>query len=84
MNLDALQPSDMVHVGDDPFPRLTRHRCDQGHAARRHIGDLTWKFAPVGEHITPEQVDPHPLKSPALLEFPRTRRHPAIAMPWPP
>jgi len=57
----------MIDIGDDALARLTCDRSDQRHAARRHVGDLAGKLAPVGQHVTAEQIDAHALEPPALL-----------------
>ncbi len=63
----AFEAADMVYIGDDALARLARHRRDQGHAARRHVGNLAGKLAPVRQHVAAEQVDAHTLKPPALF-----------------
>src|SRR6185437_8108874 len=69
----ALEPAEMVDIGDDAFAGIANHRSDQGYAAGRHVDDLTRKFAPVGEHVAAEQVDLDPLMAPAFL---RQRQNP--------
>ena len=63
----ALEPAEMIDIGDDPFARLADHRRHQRHAARRHVDHLAGKFAPVLQHIAAEQVDLDALKAPALF-----------------
>jgi len=53
----TFKPAEMVDIGDDALARRAQDRRGEGHAAGRHVDDLTGKFAPVGQHIAAEQVD---------------------------
>ena len=63
----ALKPAEMVHVGDDAFAGVADDRRDNGDAAGRHVDDLARKFAPVGQHVAPEQINLDALVASALL-----------------
>src|SRR6185369_8421901 len=63
----ALEPAHMVHIGDNPLIELADDRGHQRHAALGHVGDLTGILVPVGQHIAPEQIDPHARIAATLL-----------------
>ena len=63
----ALEPAEMIDIGDHPVAELRRPQAPSQNAARRHIDDLAGIFAPVGQHVAAEQIDLHPLVFAALL-----------------
>src|SRR5882757_1665900 len=63
----ALDPADMVEIGDYAVADIADAGRQQGKAPRRHIDDLAGKFAPVGQHVAAEQMHLHPLEAPTLL-----------------
>ena len=63
----ALEPAQMVDVGDDAFARLARDRCIERHASRRHVDHLTRIFPPIRQHVAAEKVNLHALMPPAFL-----------------
>jgi hypothetical protein len=63
----ALDPADMVEIGDHAVADIADAGRQQGQAPRRHIDDLAGVFAPVGQHVAAEQVHLHPLEASPLL-----------------
>ena len=63
----ALNPADMVEIGDHAVADIADPGRQQGQSTRRHINDLARKFAPVRQHIAPKQMDFHPLEAPSLF-----------------
>jgi mannose-6-phosphate isomerase-like protein (cupin superfamily) len=63
----ALDPADVVEIGDDAVADIADAGRQQRQSTRRHIDDLARKFAAVRQHITPQQMDLHPLEAPSLL-----------------
>ena len=63
----ALDPADMVEIGDHAVADIADAGRQQRQPAGRHVDDLAGKFAPVRQHIAAEQVHLHPLKAPALF-----------------
>ena len=63
----ALDPADMVEIGDHAVADIADAGRQQGQSARRHIDDLAGKFAPVRQHVAAEQVDFDALEAPSLL-----------------
>jgi len=59
----ALEPADMIDIGNDAFARLAAHRADDRHAAGRHVEHLAGEFAPVRQHVAAEQIDAHALEA---------------------
>ena len=57
----ALDPADLVDIGDDALALARQHRRDQGHAARRHVDGLAGIFLLVLQHETAQQRDLHAL-----------------------
>src|SRR5262249_9206824 len=69
----ALEPAQMIHIGDNALARRAPDRRDERHAARRHVDDLAGKLAPVRQHIAAHQVDFYTLETAAVLaEGPQT------------
>jgi hypothetical protein len=58
----ALEPADMVDIGDDAFADLAKIGSHQRRAAWRHIQNLAGKFLLIGEHIAPKQSQIDPLE----------------------
>ena len=63
----ALDPADMVEIGDHAVADIADAGRQQRQAARRHIDDLAGKLAPVRQHVAAEQMHLDPLKAPPLL-----------------
>lgn len=63
----AFNAADVVEIGDNAFADIADTRGQHGEPAGRHIDDLTWKFAPIGQHVAAEQMNLDALKAPALL-----------------
>jgi hypothetical protein len=63
----AFQAAEVIDIGDDAVADFAADRGDQRHAARRHVNDLAREFAPVGQHVAPQQTDPDTLKAPPVL-----------------
>ena len=63
----ALEPPDMIDIGNDAFRNLATDRCDQGHSAGRHVDNLARIFAPVRKHVAAEQIDGDPLETPPFF-----------------
>ena len=63
----ALDPADMVEIGDHAVADIADAGRQQGQSTRRHIDDLAGKFAPVRQHVAAQQMDLHPLEAPALF-----------------
>ena len=63
----ALDPADMVEIGDHAVADIADAGRQQGQSARRHVDDLAGKFAAVRQHVAAEQVHLHPLEAPPLL-----------------
>ena len=55
----ALDPADMVDIGDNRIANFALDRADDISAAWRDAGNLAGKFAPVGKHAPPKQVHLH-------------------------
>ena len=63
----ALQPAEMVDIGDDAVADIAGNRRDQGDAAGRHVDDLAGEFAAIRQHVAAQQVDADALMAPAFL-----------------
>ena len=64
---NPFQSADVIHIGDHALGYLSANRREECHAARRHVGDVAGKLAPIGQHETAEEIDLDPLKTPAFL-----------------
>ena len=62
----ALNPAQVVKIGDDPFSDPARNRCDHCHAPGGHVDHLTWIFMAVFQHEAAENVDPDALMPPLI------------------
>ncbi len=69
----ALDPADMVEIGDHAVADIADAGRQQGQPAGGHIDDLARKFAAVRQHIAPQQMNPHTLKTPSLFGGRRNR-----------
>ena len=63
----ALDPADMVEIGDHAITDIADARRQQGEAPRRHIDDLARKLAAVGQHVAAQQVHGNTLMPPPLF-----------------
>jgi hypothetical protein len=57
----------MIEIGDHALADMAEAGRQHGEAAGGHVDDLARKLAPVCQHIAAEQVDFHPLETPAFL-----------------
>jgi hypothetical protein len=63
----ALDPADMVEIGDDAVADIADAGRQQRQPSRRHVDDLAGKLTPVRQHVAAEQVNLDPLKTPAFF-----------------
>src|SRR5207253_207460 len=63
----ALEPTEVIDIGDHALPRLAGDRCLHGNISGRHVYDLTGEFPPIREHVTAQQIDTDALKPASLV-----------------
>src|SRR5260370_32884951 len=63
----------MVEIGEPAVADIADAGRQQGQPAGGHIDDLARKFAAVRQHIAPQQMNLHTLKTPSLFGSRRNR-----------
>src|SRR5581483_3614735 len=63
----ALDPADMVEIGDHAVADIADAGREQRQPTRRHVDDLAGKLAAVGQHVAAQQMHLDALEAPALF-----------------